>query len=427
MNKKIFIIFFLLLTVVYGYSGDNSLQIKYKISAKVNKTCTGIYVYRGSKIKLEISGHWKMGHSPGYNTPVDYRGNTKWIPHPNNLPNGALLYYIDDSYNVINETKTIIAQQDGILWFGPNDGRLWDNEGYLNVKISIKDNYTNICVNPYNDNYRSILKNILKSKSDTIIIKGKHVAHILYKNRLNEIKSLREFIKWFDDVYLLQKELSGWDPYDGEPIYYIGVQGFDNASHYMLAGNPIRYNNHALQYLLNIPEDIQHTWGFIHEMGHDFSRVLDNDYMKDGLVEVGANIFTMYVCDMMKIKNNEYESVMSRTKQWWNNGKNLKQLQTDSWYFLGFLMTIKNDYSWEPFKFMYRNGTKEFTYNMQTWSEIWEFWCVMLSMGANTNLTPRFESFGIPVTNRAKKFLKKYSDDKQYEKWIKYFSIQGGL
>lgn len=102
-------------------------------------TNSGWVVKRGQKIKItgngEVSlGRGRMSTAAGL---YEVEDGQKLMP---NVPTGALLAVIGDDNNdfiYIGLEREIIAERDGTLFLGINEGNLNDNSGSLDVKIEI--------------------------------------------------------------------------------------------------------------------------------------------------------------------------------------------------------------------------------------------------------------------------------------------------
>lgn len=102
-------------------------------------TNSGWVVKRGQKIKISGNGEVSLGLGRSSTAAGLYEveDGQKLLP---NVPTGALIAVIGDDNNdfiYIGLEREIIAERDGTLFLGINEGNLNDNSGSLDVKIEI--------------------------------------------------------------------------------------------------------------------------------------------------------------------------------------------------------------------------------------------------------------------------------------------------
>ncbi len=425
MNK-----IFLLITLIFS---ESLFAYSVKVSSSLERTFSGVFIRKSQNVTITATGYWQMGTIPGYKTPVDLRGNINWVPHPNNQPNGCLIAYLNEKKYFPNGNHIdFTAEHDALLSLGPNDGGLTDNIGNLTVTIQVKNGKLfEVELNPYENNFDKRLKKILSYDPSVLVqLHGKYVGHILQVSELKKIRDIPTFTQWFDRMYEVMLDLVGKTPFNGAIVYYIktdhfsqGIGELDASSIYMTSGNPIRYRKDAQKYLFEVyTKNSTDQWGFIHEMGHNFSFTLTNHYMKDGLVEAGANIFTLYAWEKLHLKLSDHaKNYMQDTKKWWKAGENQESLKKEYWPILGLLMTIQKDYGWKTFQYFYRNSEKGNYATIRSWQDRWDAYCYYLSLGAKTNMTKRFKSWNISISPSVQKELAFYPEDNKWKKWADFF------
>lgn len=100
-------------------------------------TNSGLVVRRGQRLRITASGRVMLGNNR--TSPPDGLSN---IPDRDKLmrnqPTGALIAVIgddNDDFIFIGRSKDFVAQRDGVLFLGVNEGNLSDNSGNFDVVI----------------------------------------------------------------------------------------------------------------------------------------------------------------------------------------------------------------------------------------------------------------------------------------------------
>ena len=100
-------------------------------------TNSGLVVRKGQRLRINASGRVSLGHSR-FSTP----GGVATIPDRDKLmPNeatGALIAVIgdnNDEFILLGPRREFIAQRDGVLFLGVNEGDLTDNTGSYDIVI----------------------------------------------------------------------------------------------------------------------------------------------------------------------------------------------------------------------------------------------------------------------------------------------------
>ncbi len=123
-------------------SGSKPIEVNVKVLADNSNngwTNSGWVVRKGQKIRISGSGEVGLGgarrSAPGGLNDVD--DPTKLLKA---VPTGALIAVIGDDNNdfiYIGTSREFVAQRDGALFLGINEGNLNDNTGAFEVKIEI--------------------------------------------------------------------------------------------------------------------------------------------------------------------------------------------------------------------------------------------------------------------------------------------------
>jgi len=100
-------------------------------------TNSGLVVRRGQRLRITASGSVNLGNNR--TSPPDGLPN---IPDRDKLmrtqPTGALIAVIgddNDDFILIGRSKDFVAQRDGVLFLGVNEGNLSDNSGNFDIVI----------------------------------------------------------------------------------------------------------------------------------------------------------------------------------------------------------------------------------------------------------------------------------------------------
>ncbi|MBL8124645.1 MAG: hypothetical protein JNJ39_11105 [Blastocatellia bacterium] len=123
-------------------SGIKPIEVNVKVLADNTNngwTNSGWVVKKGQKIKITAVGQISLGggKSTSPSGQYDLEDNTKLLK---SVPTGALLAVIGDDNNdflYIGSSREFVAERDGALFLGINEGDLNDNSGSFEVKIEI--------------------------------------------------------------------------------------------------------------------------------------------------------------------------------------------------------------------------------------------------------------------------------------------------
>ncbi len=125
-------------------SGNSTNPQFFQINVKVRAdntsngwTNTGLVVRRGQRLRINASGRVSLG--PGRFSAPDGLPN---VPDRDKLmrnqPTGGLIAVIgddNDNFIFIGKNRDFVAQRDGVLFLGVNEGNLSDNSGSFDVVI----------------------------------------------------------------------------------------------------------------------------------------------------------------------------------------------------------------------------------------------------------------------------------------------------
>ena len=119
--------------------GPSGGQADLTIQAKSDWTSTQIVVKKGMRIRISASGTIKLDPAGAAVTPA---GTTKADTHKliADKPTGGLVAVVGDDNNdyiFIGTQGEFVAQRDGLLFLGINEGDLVDNTGFFTVRITV--------------------------------------------------------------------------------------------------------------------------------------------------------------------------------------------------------------------------------------------------------------------------------------------------
>jgi len=100
-------------------------------------TNTGLVVRRGQRLRINASGRVNLGKN-GMSTPDGLPSIPDRDKLMRNQPTGGLIAVIgddNDDFIFIGRSRDFVAQRDGVLFLGVNEGNLSDNSGAFDVVI----------------------------------------------------------------------------------------------------------------------------------------------------------------------------------------------------------------------------------------------------------------------------------------------------
>jgi hypothetical protein len=121
-------------------SNPTFFQINVKVRADNSSngwTNSGLVVRRGQRLRISASGRVSLGNNR-YSTPDGVPNIADRDKLMRNQPTGGLIAVIgddNDDFIFIGRGKDFVAQRDGVLFLGVNEGNLGDNSGTYDVVI----------------------------------------------------------------------------------------------------------------------------------------------------------------------------------------------------------------------------------------------------------------------------------------------------
>lgn len=119
---------------------NNSFQVNVRVrgdNASNGWTNSGLVVRRGQRLRITATGRVSLGNNR-YATPDGLANIPDRDKLMRNQPTGGLIAVIgddNDDFVFIGHTREFVAQRDGVLFLGVNEGNLSDNSGTFEVVI----------------------------------------------------------------------------------------------------------------------------------------------------------------------------------------------------------------------------------------------------------------------------------------------------
>lgn len=205
-------------------------------------------------------------------------------------------------------------------------------------------------------------------------------------------------------VGILALALAGCsEPYQGQKVRYI--PGVRNGVA-MVSGNPIHYDESFMEGGVgheNVLESADHrfsVWGFVHELGHNFSWLNEGLYMiGDGPIEAWANIFTVHVLETLGHPEAKRDVCAGATRH--KATGTYSTFRNDPWLPLCMLLELKDSYGWSMFQEFFRSyatlDPRVVPQLGEPESERWSWLRDFFNELTDEDTTEIFESYHIPL------------------------------
>jgi hypothetical protein len=130
-------------TVPQPSAGSSPTFFTIKVSVRSDNanngwTNTGLVVRKGQRLRINASGRISLGRSRGYSTPQGISTISDNDKLMRTEATGALIAVIgddNDDFLLIGPRRDFVAQRDGVLFLGVNEGDLADNTGTYDIVI----------------------------------------------------------------------------------------------------------------------------------------------------------------------------------------------------------------------------------------------------------------------------------------------------
>ncbi|MBU0674164.1 MAG: M60 family metallopeptidase [Proteobacteria bacterium] len=322
---------------------------------------TEIYLQPGAQVKLSAVGLWTLEAEKTFYGPEGSNAAYENCHYGELVAQVGLHYY--GKTICIGEGTTFTAETVGLLYL--SSWAPWDADRALgagSVMVQIEAAGVDAPTLVPADLATINLKNLA---ADELEISGQHVIVTVSKAQLIKFQAdAAESIEVFDNFYQSHLELSGHAPYTGQPIRYFPDADTRElgAWAWMLAGNPIRLDPMAAygegfdrSNLLQSQNQANSVWGFVHEMGHDFTFTNGGRYLIGrGPTEAWANIFTLYTLENSGHPEADKDDRCRDLDEYFQNGE-YQTFKNDTWLPLCMLFELKELYGWQFFKNFFRH------------------------------------------------------------------------
>jgi len=138
----------------------------------------------------------------------------------------------------------------------------------------------------------------------TRMIKGTHVGLELMESRFDEFENLDRTSRWMDQSYEAMADLTGGRPYDGNTVV---LKESPEHPYWAYAGQEIILNTRYIGSTLGDFDKGLMSFGWVHEMGHDFDDGIGEWYIWSGPAgEWQANFKLCYAAETMEDQSFRY-------------------------------------------------------------------------------------------------------------------------
>lgn len=278
----------------------------FAVPAAQNWVQTGLFLREGETATVvDEGGDWSLGLGEG--VAIDHSPCVT-----GQLVARVGLHYKDELLTCVDGSATISAPRDGLLFVGmlpSNDlGETYETrrratgERAVTVRVGAGAGATVPTVP------RDAVGDFAYAEvaSGWVELAGEHViATLPVETALADQAGLGAALDRLDAAYALHKELRGAVPQHGQRLRFFpdGTQ-----PGYMLAGNPVRMalglvslTNEDRISRAGAPAEEAQIWGFVHEMGHDFTFVNGAWNYQERSLEAWPNVFSVHALERLGI------------------------------------------------------------------------------------------------------------------------------
>jgi hypothetical protein len=248
-------------------------------------------------------------------------------------------------------------------------------------------------------------------EAEELEIASEHVILTFSRAKLSEFQmDAAGSLAAFENFYQSHLTLAGAAPYAGQPIRYFPDADTRElgAWAWMLSGNPIRLDPLAAygegfdrSNLLQSQNRENSVWGFVHEMGHDFTFTNGGRYLiGPGPTEAWANIFTLYTLANLGYPEADQDERCSDLGEFFQQG-DYQTFKNDTWLPLCMFFELKEVYGWQLFRdfFRYYNFLDQQTAPVKFADDYirWAWLNAEFSRLAGGDVSPVFRKYHVPL------------------------------
>jgi hypothetical protein len=179
---------------------------------------------------------------------------------------------------------------------------------------------------------------------------------------------------------------------------------------YMHAGYPIMTHLDAAERFVSLERlSTQGDWGMFHEMGHNHQH---RDWTFDGTTEVTCNLFSLYLMETVCSKGIGHtamspESIAKNRALYAKGGSQFGLWKTKPFTALIMYYELRKAFGWEAYKKVFAEYRDLADYERpKNDAQKRDQWLVRMSKTVGHDLGPFFESWGVPVSEKARAAVK---------------------
>lgn len=296
------------------------------------------------------------------------------------------------------------AERAGLLYLAMNDGVREDNDGALQVEVASAAAWAPALAAAEVADFP-----LEAVQSPWVEVVGQHVVwalplELVAAHRDTAEASLAAFDAWYE----AHAALAAATPYGGQRVRYYPDLGVEQWGAWMVAGNPILVHPDALdsppggESALRSHDPAHSVWGFVHELGHDFTFVNGGRYLIGyGPTEAWANVFTLHT--LAASDHPEQDKSYCDGRAGYLADGWYFQFEKDPWVPLCMLMELRDAHGWglyEGFFAWYNALDLEAAGVPAPDAPVGERWAWLrdaLSAVAGEDLTPVFAKYKVPL------------------------------
>jgi hypothetical protein len=255
-------------------------------------------------------------------------------------------------------------------------------------------------------------KEALKSPAPWADLEGKHVSISLPHSAVMNLTDPDALMQYWDRVFHYACDLYQVPEGNRQERYCVDRQ---IGGGYMHSGYPIMTWEDVATVFPDLSKMTgkRHSWGFYHEMGHNFQQA---DWTFDGTGEVTNNIFSVYGNEMLNGLTPETygdahpnlapAKMREEIGKYVAAGAQFSEWKENPFLALSMYMQLRIAFGWEPFKHVFAEyralGRDE---HPKTDLDKRDQWMIRFSHAVNKNLGPFFQAWGVPTSDAARQSI----------------------
>jgi hypothetical protein len=235
-------------------------------------------------------------------------------------------------------------------------------------------------------------------------LRGEHIiVYVEAEHFIREQAEAGASLDRFDAWYESHATLSNATPYEGQHIRFYPDADIRDIGAWMLSGNPVRIDPDAAadqewgSNLLATHKDEHSAWGFVHELGHDFSFIGGGTYMVGGgTIEGWSNVWSLYTLEAFGHPDAERDYMEGTAEHLAN--PDYDTLTNDAWLSLAMLMELKEAQGWGYYEdfFALANSTEQPGWDEEDMVR-WAWLRDTLHAASGVDPTTTFERWGVTL------------------------------